>query len=130
MNVLREFRKRRSRLRLAGLALLAILLQQLAFAVYACPMAEAPPAIPVMAGCEGMEMPDPDAPALCDQHCQRDHIVSPDLKAPQVPALALPPVHFALTEALLPSAVARNYVDVPVCRSDPPPAQRFCSLQI
>ena len=36
----------------------------------------------------------------------------------------------SLTEALLPTVQAQYYEDVPTCRSDPPPAQRFCSLQI
>ncbi len=126
-----QFRKRRQRLRFAWLALLALLFQQVALAAYTCPALDAPP-LPhaVMAGCVGMEMPDSDAPALCDQHCLRDHVAHPDVKAPHVPSLALPPVHFALAEAMLPSVEAQRYVDVPVCRSDPPPAQRFCSLQI
>ncbi|MBB1062057.1 hypothetical protein [Marilutibacter spongiae] len=128
---LRAFRTHSLRLRFAWLALLALLFQQAALAAYACPINEAPPEPRmVMAGCEGMEMPDPAAPVLCDQHCLRDHVTSQDLKAPQVPALALPPLHFALTAALLPPVQAQHYEDVPTCRSDPPPAQRFCSLQI
>ena len=125
------FRTRSRRLRFAWLALLAFLFQQVALAAYACPISEVPPEPRmVMAGCDGMEMPDPDAPTLCDQHCQRDHVANPDLKTPQVPPLALPPLHFALTEALPPPVRAQYYEDVPICRSDPPPAQRFCSLQI
>lgn len=128
---LRAFRTRSLRLRFAWLALLALLFQQTALAAYACPMDEKPPEPQVtMAGCEGMEMPDPDAPALCDRHCLRDHVTNPDLKAPQVPALALPPLRFALIQTLLPPVRAQHYEDVPICRSDPPPAQRFCSLQI
>lgn len=128
---LRRLRARRPRLRFAWLALLALLFQQVALAAYACPDLEGAPAqSTVMVGCEGMATPDPDAPALCDQHCQRDHVATPDLKVPQVPSLALPPVHFALSEALLPPIQARHYADVPTSRSDPPPAQRFCSLQI
>jgi hypothetical protein len=121
-------RKRRRRLRLAWLTLLALLFQQVALASYVCPNAETPTQTVSMAGCEGMEMPDPDAPALCHQHCVRDHVTSPDLKAPQLPMLALPPLHFAMV--LLPPVEALHYQDVPTCRSDPPPAQRFCSLQI
>lgn len=128
---LHQFRTRSLRQRFAWLALLALLFQQVALAAYACPIAVAPPVTQVlMAGCEGMEMPDPDAPVLCDQHCVRDHVANPDLKSPQVLPLALPPLHFALTEAMLPPVQAQYYEDVPTCRSDPPPAQRFCSLQI
>lgn len=130
--LLARFRSPRRQLRFAWLAFVALVFQQLALAAYACPIAETPPepSTAVMAECVGMEMPDPDAPALCHQHCVRDHATSPDLKAPQVPPLALPPLHFALTEALLPPVQAQYYEDVPTCRSDPPPAQRFCSLQI
>lgn len=126
-----SFRARSFRLRLAWLAVLALLFQQFALAAYACPIAQTPP-VPkmVMAGCEDMEMPEPDARVLCDQHCVRDHVISPTLKAPQVPPVVLPPLHFALTEALLPPVQAQYYENVPTCRSDPPPAQRFCSLQI
>jgi hypothetical protein len=128
---MRAFRTRSFRLRFAWLALLALLFQQAALAGYTCPIRETTPEPQmVMAGCEGMEMPDPAAPVLCDQHCLRAHVTSPDLKAPQVPALALPPLHFDLSAALLPPAQAQLYEDVPICRSDPPAAQRFCSLQI
>ena len=45
---------------------------------------------------------------------------------PYQPAL----VAFALVQALLPPVHAQFYRDVPVCVSDPPPLQRFCSLLI
>lgn len=123
---------RRPSRRLAWLALLAMLLQLVAFAVYACPDEQnaSTPATATMAGCEGMEMPDPNAPALCDQHCLRDHVTQPDLKALQVPLLALPPMRFAWVASRSPEVGAQQYEDVPPCLSDPPPAQRFCSLQI
>jgi len=131
MNLQSAFRSHPLHRRLAWLGLLALLLQQFALLAYACPIAETPPRpATTMIGCEGMEMPDPEAPALCDQHCQRDHVATPDAKPLQVPPQALPPPHFALSEAMLPRTQARHYQDVPVCRSDPPPAQRFCSLQI
>ena len=57
-------------------------------------------------------------------------ITSPrPMRRPQVPyqpALAA----FALVQALLPPVHAQFYRDVPVCVSDPPPLQRFCSLLI
>lgn len=128
---LARLRRRRLRLRFAWLALLFLLFQQAALAAYACPTTEAPPQPQaLMAGCEGMEMPDQDAPALCDQHCQRNHLTTPDLRVAQVPPLALPPLHFDLTASLVSLAPAQHYEDVPTCRSDPPPAERFCSLQI
>ena len=113
------------------LALLAMLFQQVALVAYACPVSATPAELQmVMADCEGTEMPDPRASALCDQHCVRDHVNSPNVKALQVPSLALVPLHFALAAALLLPVEAQYYEDVPTCRSDPPPAQRFCSLQI
>jgi hypothetical protein len=130
VNVAR-FRRRRQRFRFAWLALLALLLQQIALVAYACPQGEAPvPPQTVMIGCEEMEMPDPAAPLLCDQHCQRDHLTTPDLRVAQVPPLALPPPQFDLAASLLPPAPAQHYRDVPTCRSDPPATERFCSLQI
>ncbi|MGH8063507.1 MAG: hypothetical protein ACREO7_15995 [Pseudoxanthomonas sp.] len=129
MNVA-TFRRRRKRLRFAWLALLALLLQQVTMVVYACPQTEVPPPQVMMSDCEGMEMPDPAAPLLCDQHCQRDHLTTPDLRVAQVPPLALPPPHFDLAASLLPPVPAQYYEDVPTCRSDPPAAERFCSLQI
>lgn len=86
VKLLRRWRRPRSRARLAWLGLWALLLQQLALVAYACPLesVEVGQAI-LMVGCEEMSAPDPDAPALCDQHCQRDHIATADAKAPQVP---------------------------------------------
>lgn len=125
------FRRRRQRLRFAWLALLALLLQQMAMVAYACPQTEiSTPPQAVMSDCEGMKMPDPAAPILCDQHCHRDHLTTPDLRVAQVPPLALPPPHFDLAASLLPPAPAQHYEDVPTCRSDPPATERFCSLQI
>lgn len=128
MNVA-TFRRRRKRNRFAWLALLALLLQQVTMVVYACPQTEMLPQA-MMSDCEGMEMPDPAAPLLCDQHCQRDHLTTPDLRLAQVPPLALPPRPFDLAASLLPPAPAQYYEDVPTCRSDPPATERFCSLQI
>lgn len=129
--LLAKCRGRRWRLRFTGLALLALMLQQLALVAYACPISEAPPepSKPVMAACVGTEMPDPEAPALCHQHCVRDHVTNPDLKVPQVPPLALPARRFAMAE-VVPPVQAQHYEDVPACQSDPPPTQRFCSLLI
>lgn len=130
VKLLRRWRRSRPRARLAWLGLWALLLQQLALVAYACPLesVEAGQAT-LMVGCEEMSAPDPDAPALCDQHCLRDHITTADAKAPQVPYQpAL--VAFALAQALLPPVHAQFYRDVPVCVSDPPPLQRFCSLLI
>ncbi len=127
---LARLRARRQRLRVAWLALLALLFQQIALAAYACPNVQVPPPHARMIGCEDMTIPDPGAPALCDQHCQRDHLTTTDVRTAQVPPLALPPQHFDLAASLLPPVPAQYYRNVPTCRSDPPPAQRFCSLQI
>ena len=72
VKLLRRWRRPRPRARLAWLGLWALLLQQLALVAYACPLesVEAGQAT-LMVGCEEMPAPDPDAPALCDQHCLR-----------------------------------------------------------
>ncbi|MFZ5635425.1 MAG: hypothetical protein ACOY82_02450 [Pseudomonadota bacterium] len=126
-----RFRRTRVRRAVAACVLCCMLLLQVAVAAYACPV-QAPPSdpMPAMIGCEEMTVPDPEAPGLCIAHCQDGQIATPDVNPPQVPPSALPPLHFALIEALLPPVRAQYYEDVPVCRSDPPPAQRFCSLQI
>ena len=126
-----QFKRARVRRVMAAWALLCMLYLQVALAAYVCPV-QAPPSqpAPTMAGCESMSMSDPEAPALCITHCQNDPVATPDLNPLQVPPSALPPIHFALTAALLPPVQAQRYEDVPVCRSDPPPAQRFCRLQI
>lgn len=125
------FRRRRPARRFAWLALWALLLQQLAMIAYACPLTEmAAPSETAMSGCEQMSAPDPDAPALCDMHCHRDRTTTPDLRVAQVPPTLLPPLRFDFIASLLPPAPAQYYRDVPACRSDPPVAERFCSLQI
>lgn len=123
--------RHRSRVRVAWLGLWALVFQQLALVTYACPLQQpAAPTEQVMAGCESMTNLDPTAPILCQQHCQRDHVTTPDLKTLQVASLAPLPLMFGLIDTRLPPVEARHYRDVPVCLSDPPPAQRFCSLQI
>lgn len=132
MSRLRYWRMPLRQRRLAWLTLMAVLLQQLALIAYACP-AEAAPVMSgmvQMSGCEGLEKRDPVAPTLCDQHCRRDHIAASDLKMPLVPPLALPAANFSSSAALAPPVHARNYESVPLWQADPPPAQRFCSLQI
>lgn len=128
------FRTRRTRIRLTWLALVVLLFQQIALAAYACPITATASATmasaPAMADCDDMAALDPEAPALCLQHCQRDNVASPDAKVPQIPPLALPPLQFAWIAAALPPPADQFYEDVPACRSDPPPARRFCSLQI
>jgi len=129
MTPLRTHGSRRSRRKVAWVALTLLLVQQIALAAYVCPVA-APPTepAPMMADCAHMEAPDPAAPALCHEHCLRDHLATPDLKVLQAPPLAFHVVPIALAEAPQPEAAAALYEDVPICQSDPPPALRFCSL--
>ncbi|MBX3726017.1 MAG: hypothetical protein KF823_08865 [Xanthomonadales bacterium] len=132
ISLITRLRRRHPRTRLAWLALWALLLQQLVLVAYACPIEAQTPPDPVpmiMVGCDGMTALDPDYPSLCQQHCERDRVTTPDLKSPQVPPSTVP-VLFTSLETLSSSVQARRYRDVPACVSDPPPAQRFCSLQI
>lgn len=124
------FRRRRLSSRVAWAVLLAFLFQQVAMAAYACPIETPPVPQVMMAGCEGMEIPDQAAPSLCEKHCNPDRSTTPDLRTAQVPPMALPPPHFDLAASLPPQMLAQYYQNVPTCRSDPPATERFCSLQI
>ena len=88
---------RRTRLRIALLALCALLFQQLALTAYACSLPQT--AVPVQAAmqsmasmpcCEGMASMVPHAHAVCVQHCAQPAPAPQDARAPMVPALALP----------------------------------------
>ncbi len=96
---------------------------------YACPLTQKPAQQQaMMADCAGMQMED--SPALCEKHCNPDNSTAPDLKVVSVPPLALPPARFEFFQSLVHLPSARDYEDVRVSRSDPPPKLRFCSLQI
>ena len=129
VRLLRRWRRPCSRARLAWLGLWALLLQQLALVAYACPLesVEAGQAT-LMVGCEEMSTPDPDAPALCDQHCQRDHIATADAKAPRaLPARAGRLRAGAGSVATGTRAVVSGCSGVRVRSAS---LQRFCSLLI
>ncbi len=132
MTFVRLLRARRPRI--AWLTLVLLLSQQISLTAYACPVPEALPAaaqsVPAMVDCEEMEMPDPSAPALCDQHCESDHVATPDLKPLQLPAMTLHLVHVALVEPPQPSIGSGYDGNIPLARSDPPLTLRFCSLLI
>jgi len=126
---LRLFHRRRNLFRVALTVLVALLLQQVAMAGYACPLTQMPAQQQaMMAECEGMEMDD--SAMLCEKHCNPDNTANPELRVGSVPPSVLPPLRFDLPMALLAGASAQSYEDVPVCQSDPPPQLRFCSLQI
>jgi hypothetical protein len=131
MKRLRLRRSRRIRTRVAWVSLALLLFQQVVLAAYVCPASEPPAEVPPMpADCAHMEAPDPAAPTLCHEHCQPDHLATPDLKLLQVPALTLHRVHIALADPSAPAVESALYEDIPICQSDPPPALRFCSLLI
>ncbi|MEJ7745712.1 MAG: hypothetical protein WKF61_02950 [Luteimonas sp.] len=126
---LRLFRRRHNLFRVALTVLVALLLQQVAMAGYACPLTQMPAQQQaMMADCEEMQMED--SAVLCEKHCNPDNSTSPDLKVASVPPVALPPPRFEFSQSLIPLPSARDYEDVRVCQSDPPPLLRFCSLQI
>lgn len=123
---------RRTRLRLALLASIALLLQQLTFAAYACvaPVAAAPTAMG--ADCEGMSMPMPAVgnDALCGHYCAQPTTQVPDVRTPTVPPMLLPAMlpDTTLLIALAPVA-APAYCAAP--HPSPPPATiLYCTLQI
>ena len=124
---------RRTRLRLVLLAVLSLLLQQVALAAYACSTAEVPTASAAMAAhCDDMPMSSGNqAPILCPAHCAQTTLATPDAHAFTVPPLLLP--------ALRPSPIV--LVPLPIAhpayaqaaawrRSGTPPTLRFRVLLI
>lgn len=123
---------RRHRCRIALLAMMCLLLQQLALAAYACPLEQIPADTSAMAEhCAEMGMqPAQDNPALCAKHCAPDLSTAADhVTKLSVPALALPPLDFAPVLVVPVAHVVLN-TDAPVTRTGPPPRLRFCSLLI
>ncbi len=122
---------RRLRFRIALLVMVCLLFQQMAAAAYACTLSQMPIApAPMVSDCSGMAMPAPQSPTLCDKHCNPDARTLADAKLLHVPPSALPALAFGAAWSLLPATVAQHYRNVPVCRSDPLPTLRFCSLLI
>lgn len=125
---------RHRRRRIAIVAILCLLFQQVALAAYACPLPRMPPPMATMAAmtehCAGMGMQQAeDNPALCDKHCAPDVSTPADPAKLSVPALALPPMAFAPMPAT-PSTRIAAQADIPIERSDPPLRLRFCSFLI
>jgi hypothetical protein len=136
--MIRGFRPKRCiRLRLALLAVLALLFQQMAFAAYACSPADMPASnVSMSTHCDGMPMvrgqaPEKAAPALCTQHCAQQTPTTQDVRLPNVLPLLLPallPAQPTLV-ALPVSQVAHAWA---VARRTPgiPPALRYRVLLI
>lgn len=126
-------RRTRHRLRIALLAIICLLSQQVALAAYFCPLDQMPAQTEAMAEpCAEMAMAqqqDKDNPVLCQKHCSPDFTVTTDAAKLSVPPLALPPLILAPAAMQSTSRVAIQ-ADVPIARSDPPPRLRFCSLLI
>ena len=121
----------RRRRRIALLALLCLLFQQVALAAYACPIEQMPVSADEMAArCADMGMREAqDNPALCAKHCAPDHATAADHAKLSVPALQLPPPVFVFITST-PSSADDWRADVPLSRSDPPARLRFCTLLI
>lgn len=126
----RHFRPtRRTRLRLALLAVMALLFQQTALAAYACSHADIPTGNTAMAAhCEEMPMAQAEqSPALCHAHCAHQPVTTLDVHAPTVPPLLMPALLPAppLTLTTLPTSHASNAGDAAWRLSGIPPALRF-----
>ena len=109
----------------------SLLFQQVAVAAYACdPAARSQTPAPANHCEHAQKAPEPAASSpLCEKHCTPDLTVLTDSAAMGVPALALPPVVFALV-VHEPAATLTHGDPVPLTRSDPPPRLRYCSLLI
>jgi len=122
---------RRTRLRIALLALCALLLQQLALAAYACPLPSsvAPmTAMAAMPGCAGMPATGAHGAQLCAQHCAQQTPAPQDARSPTVPALALPPQPPVL--AIAAPAPAPRFGDRATAGLGASPPPRSCVLLI
>ena len=123
-------RRRRHRLRVLLLGIVCLLFQQVALAAYLCPMEQVPTPAERTDHCAGMAAQQvQDNPALCDKHCAPDHSIASDHTSPTVPALALPPLHFAPVLSQSGSHLV-SFAEVPVEPTGPPPRLRYCSLLI
>ena len=126
---------RRTRLRIALLALCALLFQQLALVAYACSLPQA--AVPVQAAmqsmasmpcCDGMTSMIHHARALCVQHCAQPAPAPQDARAPMVSALALPPQPPVLAITPAPPSTRLDERAAADLGASPPP--RCCVLLI
>lgn len=124
-------RHARQRLRIAFVAALCLLFQQVALASYLCPVEQMPAKVTAMAEhCAENSMPrTQDNPILCAKHCNPDHSVAADSVKLSVPPLALAPLVHALVLAAPVSHVAVQS-EVAMAGADPPLRLRFCSLLI
>lgn len=86
--------RRRVRLRIALLAIVALLFQQTALAAYVCSRADMPAADTAMnTHCNGMPMAQPEHdPSLCTLHCAHQAQSAQTASVPPVPPLALPAI--------------------------------------
>lgn len=128
---------RRRRLRVALLAMLALVFQQTAFAAYVCVRTPMPAATSAMdVHCAGMPMtaptPDPQQSAiLCAYHCAHQPVMSQGAQAASVPPSLLPAI-LPAPPLLLAAPVARvEHVRTAVQRTPAlPPPLRFRVLLI
>lgn len=130
---------RRIRLRIALLAILSLLFQQVALASYLCSPADIPAGNAAMGThCDGMAMvdgvnPAKAAPALCTHHCAQQTPTAQDARLPSVPPLLLPallpPTPLAVAASPARLAATRNLAEA---RRTPglPPALRYQVLLI
>lgn len=128
---------RRIRLRLALLAVLALLFQQVALASYLCLPVDMPASnVAMSTHCDGMPMVEGKtsakaAVALCPAHCANQALATQDAHAPTVPPLSVPAL--LPTPILLVTLSAKHAVNERAAAwrlSGIPPALRFRVLLI
>jgi hypothetical protein len=129
---------RRFRLRLALLAVLALLFQQVALASYLCSPADIPANnVAMSTHCDEMPMvkgntPAKATPVLCAQHCAQQTATTQDARLPNVPPLLLPALLPAAPAVVISPAQVAATRDLADARRTPglPPALRYRVLLI
>lgn len=128
--------KRCTRLRLALLAIVALLFQQTALASCVCACASLPAdnmAMAMHCHCHGMPMAQAKYdPGLCVSHCAHNPISVPNISSPQVPPLVLPALLPADMQvaSILPPAASHYVHDSPHRSRGVSPELRFDVLLI
>lgn len=126
------FRRHRLSRRIALVALLGLLFQQLAMATYVCPMSSPAAAMAMVTDPSKCHSHQAGDRARCEQHCHPIQTTSADRGA----ALTVPAAHLPMatwlceTSAVAAARIGPVSCDVDVRAAGPPLTIRHCTFQI